>query len=315
MKKETKKDYIKRHGDDLLKSETESKETGVIINQPIVDKQEIDKLKPWDRKQVELIKRTIAVGATDDELAMFRWVCHKTGLDPFMKQIYYIKRWDSKTGTEKGAIQVGIDGLRSIAEQTSVYAGNDDYVFEGELQKVAKSVDYQTKKEKETLYLAPEKAKATVYKIVQGVRCPFTATVRWDEYYPGDKQGFMWRQRPHVMLGKCAEAVALRKAFPAVLSGIYVEGELDRGEIKNADYKENETDFDKAIRMISQVRDSKGLESMKGKFEKSEKYTDKEKKEIIKKVDERLKELEKNASKKSPELQPANPVGEVAEGL
>lgn len=277
MAKETKKKVVKK--------EEEPKEIAVVIETPLVEKKQIESLKAWDRKQLELIKRTIAVGATDDELMMFRWVCHKTGLDPFMRQIYYVKRWDSKTGTEKGAIQVGIDGFRSIAEQTGAYAGNDDIVFTGEIQK--KAEDFKTKKE--TLFIVPEKATATVHKIVQGVRCPFSVTIRWDEYYPGDKQGFMWRQKPHVMLGKCAEAVALRKAFPAVLSGIYVEGELDRA-VKEVTGK-TETDLDKAVRMIGMVKDSKGLEAMKDKFEKSEKYTKSEKSQIIKKVDERIKEL------------------------
>lgn len=301
MAKETKKKQVK--------VEEEIKEVAVVIEQPLVEKKQIESLKAWDRKQVELIKRTIAVGATDDELMMFRWVCHKTGLDPFMKQIYYVKRWDSKTGTEKGAIQVGIDGFRSVAEQTGAYAGNDDIVFTGEAQK--KAVDSKTNKE--TLFIVPEKATAVVHKIVQGVRCPFTATIRWDEYYPGDKQGFMWRQKPHVMLGKCAEAVALRKAFPAVLSGIYVEGELDRA-VKEVTGKA-ETDTDKAIRMIGLVKDSKGLEAMKDKFEKSEKYTKAEKNQIIKKVDERIKELEQNASKTPSVVLTTDNVGEVAKDL
>jgi hypothetical protein len=68
----------------------------------------------------------------------------------------------------------------------------------------------------------------TVWKILSGVRCPFTATAHWAEYYPGDAQGWAWKKMPHVMLGKCAEALALRKAFPAELSGVYTFEEMEQ---------------------------------------------------------------------------------------
>ena len=68
----------------------------------------------------------------------------------------------------------------------------------------------------------------TVYKIVGGQRCGFTATARWDQYFPGEKQGFMWKKMPHLMLGKCAEALAIRKAFPAELSGLYTQEEMQQ---------------------------------------------------------------------------------------
>jgi hypothetical protein len=75
----------------------------------------------------------------------------------------------------------------------------------------------------------------TVYKMIAGQRCPFTATARWDQYYPGDSQGFMWRKMPHLMLGKCAEGLALRKAFPAELAGAYVKEEMDQAHAEPAD--------------------------------------------------------------------------------
>lgn len=62
--------------------------------------------------QLELIKRTVAVGATNDELSMFLHVAKKSKLDPFLRQIYFVKRQG------KGTIQVGIDGYRAIAERT-----------------------------------------------------------------------------------------------------------------------------------------------------------------------------------------------------
>ncbi len=160
----------------------------------------------FSRDKVDLIKRTVAKDATDTELQLFLHQCERTGLDPLARQIYFRKQ-KTKNG-DVVTIITGIDGYRLIADRTGQYGGNDDPVFDDEEN--------------------PRKATVTVYKIIGGLRCPFTSSARWDQYYPGDAQGFMWRKMPHLMLGKCAEALALRKAFPAELSGLYVKEEMDQ---------------------------------------------------------------------------------------
>lgn len=174
----------------------------------ILDDQRVGMLAvTFTSKQIELIKRTVAKGTTDDELALFLYTAKRVGLDPLAKQIHCVRR-----GGQSGSIsiQTAIDGYRLIADRTNKYAGNDDPVFDDESN--------------------PTKAMVTVYKIVDGVRCPFTATARWSQYYPGDSQGFMWKKMPHLMLGKCAEALALRKAFPAELSGLYTDDEMHQSD-------------------------------------------------------------------------------------
>ena len=178
-------------------------------------KQEIMKYENITPDQVDLIKSQIAVGATDNELKLFLHVADKSGLDPLTKHIYFIKRGGKMT------IQTGIDGFRTIADRTGQYIGSNDPVFTGDGK-------------------FPEKATVTVSKVVQGVVGEFTASARWSEYYP-DKNSFMWDKMPHTMLGKCAEALALRKAFPAQLSGLYTGDEMDQagdegipsGNVKN----------------------------------------------------------------------------------
>jgi phage recombination protein Bet len=162
----------------------------------------------YSREKVELIKRQVAKGATDDELALFLHYCKSQGFDPLDRDVYFTKRKNNKTNEYTVAYVTSIDALRARAEDTGLYAGNDDPSFDDEEN--------------------PKRATVTVYKIVGGVRCGFSATARWDQYYPGDTQGFMWRKMPHLMLGKCAEALALRKAFPKQLKKLYAREEMEQ---------------------------------------------------------------------------------------
>jgi len=186
----------------------------------MTEKKEKTKAGEWE-EQMDLIKNTVAKGSTDMELKMFLHQCKKTGLDPLAHQIYCVKRWNAKTQQNDTTIQTGIDGYRVVADRTGKYAGSDDYRFDNGL------TEYEMLQAEK---IQPTTATVTVYKMINNVRCPFTATARWDEYYPGDKQGFMWKKMPFLMLGKCAEALALRKAFPQELSGVYVKEEMEQAE-------------------------------------------------------------------------------------
>lgn len=163
--------------------------------------------EPYSSSWIDLVKKQVAKDATDDELKLFLYHCKKTGLDPLQRQIYFQKR-RSKNG-EQMTILTGIDGYRLTAQRTGEYAGNDDPIFDNEEN--------------------PRKATVTVYRFdKRGGRVAFSASARWDQYYPGDTQGFMWRKMPHLMLGKCAEALALRKAFPQELGNVYTKEEMEQ---------------------------------------------------------------------------------------
>ena len=174
------------------------------------------------QKDIETLVQVGAIpkNAPPDVVRFFGRACAETRLSPFKRQLHLIKR-RSNDGEDHYTIQTAIDGYRTIADRTGKYAGNDDYSFsKGEWSgNEAFMVAHEVKQ--------PDTATATVWKIVHGKRCPFVATVRWTEYVPAsEKMRFMWNKMPFLMLGKCAEALALRKAFPEETAGIYTEDEM-----------------------------------------------------------------------------------------
>lgn len=161
--------------------------------------------------EMQVLKDSLFKGFTEPEISFSMAVANKIGLSPLLRQIHFVKRKDHKTGRETVVSQTGIDGFRLIAERTGKYAGSDEATFEIVNGKITK-------------------ATVTVYKIVGDQRVPFTASVWWEEYAPSGTQAFMWNKMPRTMLGKCAEAQALRKAFPAEMSGLYADEEMHQAD-------------------------------------------------------------------------------------
>lgn len=160
----------------------------------------------FTNKDLTVLRSSKFKDFTDNEVAQCVQICSHLQLNPILNQIHFVKRAGTITP------QVGIDGFRLTADRTGKYAGSDEAIFEY--------------KEGDKLKKLPLKASVTVYKMISGVRCAFNASARWDEYYPGDKQGHMWQKMPHNQLAKCAEALALRKAFPAELSALRSDEEM-----------------------------------------------------------------------------------------
>lgn len=176
----------------------------------------------FSQEQIDLIKSQIAPKATNDELKLFIHQAKRTGLDPLARQIYAIHR-KVKQGNEyvdKMTIQTSIDGFRVIAERSGDYAGQDEPFFEDVLADDGKVKD--------------KKCKVTVYRFRGDTRYPAAVGVAyWSEYVQTDREGRpsgMWAKMPRTMLAKVAEALALRKAYPQDLSGLYTNDEMNQAD-------------------------------------------------------------------------------------
>jgi phage recombination protein Bet len=174
----------------------------------------------FDSKQLAALTHLGVGNASRADLAIFFHQCVRTGLDPFARQIYMIERQGKQT------IQTGIDGFRLIARRASDRAheklGYGDTLWcgaDGQWTDVWLSTD------------APHAAKVTVFRDGE----PFPGVALLSEYIATKRDGSptqMWATKPALMLAKCAEALALRKAFPQDLSNIFTNDEISGEDIQ-----------------------------------------------------------------------------------
>lgn len=151
-------------------------------------------------EDIQTLRATIAHDLNDSEFKLFLFECARRGTHPMSRLIHPVKRQGKVT------FQSSIDYLRARAESSGKYDGQDAPVYEG------------------TLGRPDFRATVTVYR--KGLSRGIAATAFFDEYRPGEGQDFMWKKMPHVMIGKCAEALALRKGFPEELQGLYTHDEM-----------------------------------------------------------------------------------------
>jgi phage recombination protein Bet len=174
----------------------------------------------FNPKQIEILKNSICKGVSTEEFEIFLMACHKTQLDPFMRQIYAVKRKAKKPDGSWGdvmTIQTGIDGYRLIAERTGCYAPGPEptYVYDENKHLVSA-----------TSYIKKLTRDGTWHTV--------SASAYMAEYCQKTREGQpmgMWSNMPLTMLAKCAEAQALRKAFPAEMSGIYTKEEMQQADV------------------------------------------------------------------------------------
>lgn len=188
----------------------------------------------WE-SQLDLVKDSCCKPknrqATDAEFALFLHQCRTRRLDPLVRQIYAVFRWNSQLGREAMTIQTSIDGFRLIAQRTSEYRGQSGPFWCGE---DGEWVDVWTSK------THPVAAKVGVWR--EGFKEPVYSVARFDSYAQWAKgengAQFLtgqWGKMDDLMIAKCAEALALRRAFPDELSGLYTSDEMSQADAGEAE--------------------------------------------------------------------------------
>jgi len=184
----------------------------------------LQKREGWDAERRQLVKDTYCKGATDQEFELFAATCNRLGLSPEGRQVYAVMRYDNVLRREAMTVQVSIDGFRLSAERSGKYAGQRGPFWCGE-DGVWKDV-----------WLAKElPAAAKIGVVRKGFDKTLWGVATFRSYAQRKRDGSltkMWQTMPDVMIAKCAEALALRKAFPQELSGIYTTDEM--GQADNA---------------------------------------------------------------------------------
>lgn len=219
-----------------------------------------EQLAPYNRngltaEQKTLIRNIIAPKANDDELALFFELCKNTGLDPFKKQVYLLPFWNGELKRFVFSAITSIDGLRSLAETTGEYDGQSEPIWidkDGKEYKVWTSDNY------------PFACKISVFK--KGVKNP-TFGVAYFDMFAKEKDGKytgFWNKPTKAahMIAKCAEALALRKAFPSKLSGLYVHEEMESNVKQKSIYEDN-TDPKTAEKIREYYTDTETVQEIK----------------------------------------------------
>lgn len=174
----------------------------------------------FSQQQLAALGQMGVRNASQGDLAVFFHQVQRTGLDPFARQIYMIERQGKQT------IQTGIDGFRLIARRASEHSRE---TF-GEPETLWCGMDGVWR----DVWLDPKVPPAAAKVVVQRGQGSFTGVATYREYAGRKRDGgvnSMWASKPAIMLAKCAEALALRKAFPQDLSGLYTADELDSPDV------------------------------------------------------------------------------------
>lgn len=192
-----------------------------------------------------LIQQTFFREGTRAQFELFLQVAKKVGLSPLNRQITpMIRKSKNQQGQWEPVMTIitNIDGFRVIAERSGKYQGQVGPFWCGE--------DGQWKE----VWLGEQPPKAAKVGVLRSdFKEPLWAVARWDSYVQTyTKEGRInvsptWAKMPDVMISKVAEAMALRKAFPQDLSGLYSNEEMDQAKEKVIEAEEIESERPKQL--------------------------------------------------------------------
>ena len=165
-------------------------------------------------EQKRLILDTCCGGASPKDAAVLIAIAEQRGLNPILGECYFVERYDTEKQRKVWAVQASIDSFRIKADETGLYDGQDEPEYEYDPKSGA-------------LLLA----RVAVWR--KGWSRPAVGVARYDEYVQKKKDGQptrFWRAMPHNQLAKCAEALAMRKAFPKLFARVYTAAEMEQAD-------------------------------------------------------------------------------------
>ena len=168
--------------------------------------------KQADQDLIQVLQNSLYPGAAIGSVQMVLNYCAATGLDPMQKPVHIVPIWDAKAKQMRDVVMPGIGLYRTQAARSGNYAGVSEAEYGPDVTEKLGGVDITY----------PAWCRVTVKRLLpNGQIAEFSATERWKENYAvkgGQEKSIapnaMWQKRPYGQLAKCAEAQALRKAFP-----------------------------------------------------------------------------------------------------
>lgn len=191
-----------------------------------------------ERELMGVLKNSLYPGARDESIKLVIGYCKASGLDPMQKPVHIVPMsvstgkkdgngWDIKE--MRDVVMPGIGLYRTQAARSGEYAGVSEPEFGDDI----------TETIGETTITYPKWCKVVIKRQMRnGTIVEFAAKELWKENYAtksakSAEPNAMWKRRPYAQLAKCAEAQALRKAFPefgAQLTADEMEGKSFDGE-------------------------------------------------------------------------------------
>jgi phage recombination protein Bet len=183
-----------------------------MVNEITVAKSSIPALTMDEAELLNVLRNSLYPNVQTDSIKMVLGYCKAAGLDPMHKPVHIVPMWNSAAGRSIDVVMPGIGMYRTQAARSGQYAGVTDPEFGADVTEEIGGVTITY----------PASCRVTVKRLLNnGSIAEFSATERWKENYAmkGGKEksvapNAMWMKRPYGQLAKCAEAQALRKAFP-----------------------------------------------------------------------------------------------------
>ena len=180
------------------------------MNAPAIKQQTMPGMALNEQELMNVLRNSLYPGAQDDSIKLVIGYCKAAGLDPMQKPVHIVPMWDSKSKQMRDVIMPGIGSYRTQAARSGEYAGVSEPEFGPDIIEDVGGVKMTY----------PAWCRVVVKRLLpNGVIAEFSATERWKENYAtkgrdSTAPNAMWTRRPYGQISKCAEAQALRKAFP-----------------------------------------------------------------------------------------------------